>query len=154
MSLSDLLLIIPLDPLLDGDGHFVGVFKGVGTNADPDDDGVVFDVFNDASFVDKDGTTDDCLPTDFFFFFLRCISVTPTRLFLPSYVCFLSNLLPQGVSIVLPTVRLVAPCAMCFCFLHGMNRVFNLDWVWKSEYFSFSCLTINILVDLFPPPEG
>ena len=61
VPLSDSLLIFQLDLPLDGDGHFVGVFKGVSTNADPDDDGVVFDVFNDVSFVDKDGTTDNLL---------------------------------------------------------------------------------------------
>ena len=86
VPLLDPLLIFASDPPMDGEGDLVGIFNGDGTNVDPDDGVVVFDVFNDVSLVDKDGITDDCLPADFFFF--RCISVTPTR----SCVCFLSNL--------------------------------------------------------------
>ena len=111
VPLLDPLLIFPSDPPLDGEGDFVGVFNGDGTNVDPDDGVVVFGVFHDVFHLDKDGTTDDCFPADFFFF--CCISVTPTCLFLPtSCVCFLSNLFPLGVSIVLPIVLLFAPCAI------------------------------------------
>ena len=67
VPLSDSSLIFPSDLPLDGEGDFVGVFNGDGTNVDPDDGVVVFDVFHDISLRDKDGTTDDCLPADFFF---------------------------------------------------------------------------------------
>ena len=117
VPLLDPLLISPSDPPMDGDGASFRRFNGDGSNFDPDDGVVVFDVFNDVSLVDDDGTTDDCLPTAFFFFFFCYIHVTPTcLLLLSSCVCFLSNLFPLGVSIVLPIVLLVAPCAIIFYF--------------------------------------